>query len=122
MWEALAVLVAVRIWGKLFADGRARFQLRGDSVASLTLAGKLASSAPKLNAIGAEIALELEVLNIAEVFTAHTPGKLLILADYLSRLHMPGVVDSMPLELSTAKRRVAPVRDGKFYRVWSIAC
>ena len=63
------------------------------------------------------------MLNIAEVFTAHTPGKLLVLADFLSRLHMPGVAEEMPSELSTAKRRVAPTRDDScFYRVWSISC
>ena len=80
-WEALAILVSLRIWGKHFRAGRARLHVRGDSVVALTLASKLASSAPLLNALGAEISLELEMLEIAEVFTAHTPGKLLTLVN-----------------------------------------
>ena len=120
-WEALAILVSLRLWGKHFRAGRARLHVRGDSVVALTLASKLASSAPLLNALGAEISLELEILEIAEVFTAHTPGKLLTLADFLSRLHAPGSSSTLPTELSTAKRRSPSARDEAFYRVWSIS-
>ena len=120
-WEALAILVSLRIWGKHFRAGRARLHVRGDSVVALTLASKLASSAPLLNALGAEISLELEILEIDEVFTAHTPGKLLTLADFLSRMHAPGGTAALPAELSSAKRRTPPIRDEAFYRVWSIS-
>ena len=56
---------------------------------ALSLATKLASSSAPLNAIGAEIALQLELHDIKEAFTAHTPGKLLVMADALSRMFSP---------------------------------
>ena len=119
LWEALALLVSLRLWGKYFKGGQAQLKLRGDSVVALTLATKLASSSRLLNAIGAEIALELEVLDISEVFGSHSPGKLLVIADHLSRIHMPGHSGDLPAELASAKRREAPMRDGSFYRVWT---
>ena len=120
-WEALAILVSLRIWGKHFRAGRARLHVRGDSVVALTLASKLASSAPLLNALGAEISLELEILEVEEVFTAHTPGKLLTIADFLSRMHAPGGSSELPSELSSSKRRTPADRCEAFYRVWSIS-
>ena len=88
---------------------------------ALTLASKLSSSSPKLNSIGAEIALDLEILNISDVFTAHTPGSLLTCADYLSRVHEPNVNAEMPVELTSAKRKEVAVRSESFYRVWTIS-
>ena len=87
---------------------------------ALTLANKLASSSAILNAIGAEISLALEILDIAEVFTQHTPGRLLDIADALSRLFAPGGDGELPAALSGAKRREAPIRDDSFFRVWCI--
>ena len=120
-WEALSILVALRLWGKFFADCQATLQIRGDSVTALTLASKLSSSSSKLNSIGAEISLDLEILNISDVFASHTPGKLLVCADYLSRVHEPNVNVEMPSELSSAKRKEVPLRAESFYRVWSIS-
>ena len=115
----MAILVSLRLWGKYFKGGKAKLHLRGDSVVGLTLATKLASSSKFLNAIGAEVALELEILDISEAFSAHSPGKLLVLADHLSRMHMPGHSGDLPKELASAKRREAPIRDDFFFRVWA---
>ena len=120
-WEALAVLVSLKLWGRHFANGKAKFNLRGDSVVSLTLATKLSSSSPRLNALGAEIALQLELLGISEIFVQHTPGKLLGCADYLSRIFSPNPETVPPASLSSAKRREVPSRNESFYRVWAIA-
>ena len=98
VWEALAILVALRLWAKHFQAGGAAFQVRGDSVVSLAMASKLSSKSPQLNRIGAEIALMFELWQIEEAITTHTPGRLLVLADYLSRLHAPGDAGTPPAE------------------------
>ena len=122
IWESLAILVALRLWAKHFADGRALLQIRGDSVVSLRLSMKLSSPSPLLNAIGAEIALQLEIFNIDEVVSQHTPGRLLVLADYLSRMHVPGKpAEELPAELKGAKQRRPPARDDSFYKVWCVS-
>ena len=117
---SLSILVGLRLWGRYFANKKARLQVRGDSVVSLTLSRKLASSSKFLNGIGAEIALEIELLGMDEIFTEHTPGKLLVWADSLSRRSAPGGSDSdaIPKELLGAKRRTPPSRDNAFYKVW----
>ena len=87
----------------------------------LTLARKLASSSPLLNGVGAEISLELEKHEISEVITTHTPGKLLILADYLSREGLRASAAALPGQLRSARKRSAPVRDDGYYKVWKVA-
>ena len=88
---------------------------------TLALMSKLASTSPLLNAIGAELALDLELLDIDSTFGQHTPGKLLILADALSRLFSPDGDAQIPADLATAKRRQPKVRDDSFFRVWSVS-
>ena len=105
----------------MFKTGAARFCVRGDSVTALRLVTKLASPSARMNAIGAEIALELEALQIEEVFAQHSPGKLLVIADWLSRIYSPDGRSEVPEELKTSKRKEVPVRDSSFYKVWSIA-
>ena len=86
-----------------------------------TLATKLASPSPVLNSIGAEIALDLELLSISDAMVAHTPGKLLIVADALSRLYSPAGDGTLPSSLAGAKERTPKVRDDAFFKVWTIS-
>ena len=120
-WEALSILVALRLWARHFASGAALFRVRGDSMVALSLATKLASPSAPLNAIGAEIALHLELHDIKETFTTHTPGKLLVLADALSRMFSPAGDGEVPEAFVGAKRRYSPKRDASFYKVWCIS-
>ena len=60
--EALAVFVGIRVWGHLMKGRRLHLQTRTDNAAALALQGKLASSTPALIFLGAELAIELEVL------------------------------------------------------------
>ena len=88
---------------------------------SLALATKLASPSPVLNSIGAEISLELELLRISDALVSHTPGKLLVIADALSRLYSPAGDGALPSALASAKERKPKARDDAFFRVWSIS-
>ena len=59
--------------------------LKADSTVALAVSKKLSSATPALNWIGAELALCLETLNMAEMNVHHLPGKLNVQADHLSR-------------------------------------
>ena len=120
-WEALSVLVGIKLWGPLMAKSQAIVKVKSDSVTALQCTAKLASSSPLLNGIGAEIALVLELHNIEEVVTQHVPGKLNEVADKLSRLAQPGVSQQLPPQVQGAKRRVTPKRDDAFFRSWAAA-
>ena len=58
-WEALSLLVGLKLWAPLVAKSSAIVQVKSDSVTALQCTAKLASSSPLLNGIGAEIALVL---------------------------------------------------------------
>ena len=116
LWESLSMLVGLPLWSRKLASQATVLRVRGDSVVAV----KLASSSALSNAIGAELALELEVAGIMETVTSHTPGVLNSTADWLSRRFAPGSTSTMPRALSEAKERIAPRRDDTFYRVWRI--
>ena len=120
-WEALSVLVGLKLWAPLVAKSSAIVQVKSDSVAALQCTAKLASSPPLLNGIGAEIALVLELYDIEEIVTQHVPGKLNEVADKLSRLAQPGASQLLPPQLQDAKRRETPKRDDAFIRSWTAA-
>ncbi len=62
--EALAVLVALRIWRDKLSGTNICITLRADNMAALALARKLSSSTPVLNFIGAELSLTLESMEV----------------------------------------------------------
>ena len=88
LWEALAILVALRLWQSKLHVG-IRVEVRSDSLAAIRVMFKLASPDKRLNAVAREIALDLsQCVYSAEVFK-HTPGVANTLADALSRLEAP---------------------------------
>ena len=105
-WEALSVLIGLKLWAALVAKSSAIVQVKSDSVTALQCTAKLASSSPLLNEIGAAIALVLELYDIEEIVTQHVPGK-------LNQL--------LPPQLQDAKRRVTPKRNDAFFRSWTAA-
>ena len=48
-WEALSVLVGLKLWGPLVAKSQAIVKVKSDSVTALRCTAKLASSSPLLN-------------------------------------------------------------------------
>ena len=62
----------------------------------------------------AEVALELESLNLNHIIPQHVPGLLNVLADKLSRPH----AEPIPSELSQCVACRCPKRTQAFYRTW----
>lgn len=83
--EALALLVALRIWKAKIPPGLMEIRVQSDSVIALALAEKLAASSPGLNFFGAELGIALETLQVEKLVTCHIPGPANTVADYLSR-------------------------------------
>ena len=119
VWEALAILVALRLWAVFVRDKRMIIKVRGDNIGSLTLLIKLRPSSPAQGIVAREIALDLaEAAFLPDVL--HTPGVAHVLADLLSREHAPGSSGQVShAALENSKRREPPARDRSFYRALS---
>ena len=106
--EALALFLAVKEWGTLFAGIDMGLAIRSDSTVALAVADKESSSSPTLNALAAELSLLLEA-HRWELGLMHIAGKMNKLADYLSRPKSRG---DLPSELqdvrSTKPKRLKP--------------
>ena len=112
--EALAILVALKLWGPVLQGIPLCLAVRSDSTVALSLLQKSASSSPALNMLAAELSLLLEHLKVGvgDVALSHVPGKLNILADWLSR---PQTRGDAPKEFADVKiKRPAKLREADF--------
>ena len=117
VWEALAILVALRCWMPLFSHDTA-VSVRSDSHGSLSAMSKLSSSSPGLNLIIAEIALDASSLpdGVTPVDQlVHIPGVSNIISDSLSRLYAPGDYQ-IPTILHDAVAATPSARSKSFWR------
>ena len=114
IWEALAILVAIRTWRTL-SHSFAELSVRSDSLSAIRALVKLASPDPNLNLIARELALDCaELLQVPAVYE-HTPGIANKLPDALSRMHAPTPA-LLPDVLRNINRAGLEVRDSSFWR------
>jgi hypothetical protein len=113
-WEALAILVAVRLWLRENHDG-IRIEIRSDSLSALSAAGKASSGSKSVRTILCELALDEADLVGGSCWLTHIPGKANKWPDALSRLHAP-TKSSIPIELLTIERTPVVTRDQSFWR------
>ena len=115
-WEALAILVAARIWQDAFNNRRVSLRVRGDNVGALTLVVKMRPSRPQQAIVSRELAL----ITAKAAFppdVLHTPGIAHKLADQLSRIYDPKAATTCAHPaLANATRTAVPVRDRDWYR------
>ena len=110
--EALAIFVALKLWGPVLLGIPLCLAVRSDSTVALSLLQKSSSSSPALNTLAAELSLLLEHLKVGDVALSHVPGKLNTLADWLSR---PQTRGEAPKELAEVKiKRPAKLREADF--------
>jgi len=111
-WEALAILVAIRLW---LPDTHVLARVRSDSLSALRSMVRLSSSSPALNLIARELALDA-VLGLYRIGVAvHIPGVSNKLPDDLSRMWAPSP-HPFPAELDGVKEVKAPERDRHFWK------
>ena len=116
LFEALAVLVAIRAWMPLWRDHPTAVVIQSDSLAALGAAAKIGSSIPAMNTVMRELSLDLaEGLYEVSLF-GHVPGSLNTWADALSRLRAPTEAKTVPEELLEVPTAALEVRTKDWWR------
>ncbi|CAK0898756.1 unnamed protein product [Prorocentrum cordatum] len=115
--ELLAVVVAVKAWGRYFKTSTTLLELRSDSTAALGVANKLASPNKVLNFLAAELALFLETHCLPDLVAQHVAGSRNVVADWLSRLQAPQGQqgENSADAIAHAKLRKVVDRDSGYY-------
>jgi len=118
--EALALLVALRVWSKMWSDKRVLLHVRGDSVTALTLVLDMRAAGATMGLIAREVALDVAEAHYLPQVVSHLPGVSNVLADALSRLESPDPAKVLPKCLETVNQAICPPRDRKYYRTLTI--
>ena len=114
--EALAMLIALRVWRDSWRQWRSAVAVRGDNVTMLTMVLHFKGTSKSLNIIAREVALEVAASAYRPLIAEHIAGVANITADALSRLHVPGGSYERPACLAQARAAVVPERPRKWYR------
>ena len=116
VWEALAGLVALRLWARFWTGQRARLHVRGDNMGALTLFSTLKASSAALSLISREFALDVGTAEYRPDLIQHIPGIVNKITDALSRRYQPGTTFSLPKLLLKAKPVIPVRRDMTWWR------
>jgi hypothetical protein len=114
--EALAALVALRVWRIRWSQAGVRLRVRSDSVAALIVVLKLKTSGKGSAIIAREMALDVAWSNFTPHIAEHVPGIANVVCDALSRKHQPGASYAFPSELHGVREAVLPVRDRSYFK------
>ena len=115
-WEALAILVALRVWKSLWQHVRARLSIRADNMSALAMVAYFKARGTGVARIAREIALEIADAEFGPDIVAHLPGVANGAADVLSRRFQPGAAFRLPPLLAGAEEVVPPARSFAWYR------
>jgi hypothetical protein len=115
-WEALNLLIALRVWKSWWQAVRVTLHVRADNISAPRLVSTLRAPARNLRIIGREMALDLGDGSFAPDWTVHVPGVAHEIADALSRQFQPGVSFTLPAELAAAAEVFPPPRPLSWWR------
>jgi hypothetical protein len=119
-FEALALLVAIRLWLPQFKTQRVKICLRGDNMAALYAVAKMQPKSKALGVIARELALDLADASYAVDFLQHVAGLANGTADSLSRKWQPGKKYTFPSLLANAEEVKPPTRSPSWWRNWMV--
>ena len=115
-WECLAVLVALRLWSEEWRRERVVLEVRGDSVAALTMAMCMKAGGSGPGMVSRELALLIGEATFRPTVFSHIPGIANVSADGLSRRFEPGKKFAVPACLLRVPEWTAPERPPAWYR------
>jgi hypothetical protein len=113
--EALAVLIALRLWSHEWRSTGAIIRVRSDSISALVLALKLKTKGKGTSIIAREMALDIARACYAPVIAEHVPGVANVVCDALSRFDQPGKAVTLPALLKDVRRSDVLPRDAAYF-------
>ena len=116
VWEAMCMLIALRVWAKYWQADRVILMVRNDNYTVLTMVATMKASGPALTAIAREMALDLGDALYAPDVIEHTPGVMNGTSDSLSRRMQPGHDYELPSVLLQAVEVQVPARVATWWR------
>ena len=117
VFEALALLVAMRAWLSQWRDERTVALVRSDSLAALGALNKINGGKDIINKVMREVALDLAEGSYIVDIVGHLPAHLNDLADALSRMAAPGESGkSFPEQLKDIPETKVPARVRPWWR------
>ena len=84
VWEALAVLAALRLWKGYWLSRRIVLEVKSDSVTALVMLIKLKATGVGAGIISREVALDIADALYEPAIASHVPGVANVIADHLS--------------------------------------
>ena len=115
-WEALAVLVAMRLWSCHWRRVRIILEVRADNITALTMLTSQRGRGTTLTLINRELALYLGSGVFRPQICSHSPGVAHKVADTLSRRFCPNYTYRLPVSLSGVQENLVPARDSAYFR------
>ena len=115
LWEALALLIACRLWLPKCKVQHLGVRVKSDNVGALRMLLTLSSKASNINAVAMELALDLARGNYSLGELEHIPGVTNVMPDALSRLWAPSASE-LPALGDAVQDRV-PDLGSSFWRV-----
>ena len=121
LFEALALIVALKTWSHHWQNSRVCLIVRTDSVSGLTVMMKHKSSGEAPALIAREAALLISRSTYTPTIYEHIPGIANVIADALSRIEAPGSEGrkKLPAILDNAKKIQCPPRPRGWWRALS---
>ena len=115
-FEALALLIMLRLWLWHLTEKRVKIRVRGDNLGALSLLCRMQPKSSSLQLIAREIALEVGQCAYAPDFIEHIPGITNTVADTLSMYRELGDKFVLPEALRDAVYVEPPVRNESWWR------
>ena len=115
-FEALALLVALRLWLPDRQQHRIQVTMRGDNIAALYMVTKMQPKSKTLAIIARELAIDIACSTYCPDFAEHVSGVANVTADMLSRKHDPHKTFALPLILRKAKEDFPPKRGDTWWK------
>ena len=115
-WEALCMLIALRVWKRFWLDSVSFLTTKTDNMTTLMLITKLKASGRGPAIVARELALDLGDASHSPNMRTHISGISNNTCDALSRLNQPGKSYCIPPSLSHLSPTTIPRRDVAWYK------
>jgi hypothetical protein len=115
-FEALAMLVSLRLWKHTWMNRRTVITVKADNIAALTMVASMKARRGPMSVVAREMALDVACGLYSPSIAEHLPGVVNEAADALSRRHQPGKTFVLPFLLKKATERRPDNRNSDWWR------